>query len=61
MTSLDGKLAVLGGSSSTVQGDTEYLNDVEMFNGREWKPARIRMDQPRDGANIVKIPNHLIF
>ena len=32
MTSLDGKLAVLGGSSSTVQGDTEYLNDVEMFN-----------------------------
>ena len=35
---------------------TEYLDDVEIFDGRRWKRAAYGLDQPRDGANLVKIP-----
>ena len=48
----EGKLAV---------GDTVVLDEVEVFNGREWRTAAgLRMDQPRDGANIVKMPIDLL-
>jgi len=56
MTTVEGKLAVMGGAAKVNGGDTEYLDDVEIFDGRRWKRANYGLDQPRDGANIVKIP-----
>jgi len=56
MTTVEGKLAVMGGAAKINGGDTEYLDDVEIFDGRRWKRANYKLDQPRDGANIVKIP-----
>ena len=61
ITTVDGKLAVIGGSVTGPGGNNEFLKDVEMFNGREWKPAALRMDQPREGANIVKMPLNLLY
>lgn len=56
MTTIEGQLAVAGGAAVGPEGDTEYLDDVEIFDGRRWKRAAYRMDQPRDGANLIKIP-----
>ena len=28
-------------------GDTEYLDDVEIFDGRRWKRANYKLDQVR--------------
>lgn len=58
MTTIDGQLAVVGGAAATgFRGeDTEYLGDVEVFDGRRWKRAAYGLDQPRNGANLVKIP-----
>merc|ERR1712130_967201 len=56
MSTVEGKLAVMGGAAKINGGDTEYLDDVEIFDGRRWKRANYKLDQPRDGANIVKIP-----
>ena len=77
MTTVEGKLAVMGGaakingmnwSSLGLQahsrfldpflvvkiiqhkypgGDTEYLDDVEIFDGRRWKRANYKLDQVR--------------
>jgi len=56
MTTIEGKLAVVGGVATGFRGEEEYLQDVEVFDGRRWKRANYRLDQPRDGANMVKIP-----
>ena len=56
MTTIDGQLAVVGGAATGFRGEEEYLDDVEVFDGRRWKRANYRLDQPRDGANLVKIP-----
>lgn len=56
MTTIDGKLAVVGGVATGFRGEEEYLDDVEVFDGRRWKRANYGLDQPRDGANLVKIP-----
>ena len=58
MTTIDGQLAVIGGVTSTgFRGEQEdYLDDVEVFDGRRWKRASYGLDQPRNGANIIKIP-----
>lgn len=56
MTTIEGQLAVMGGAAEVNGGNTEYLDDVEIFDGRRWKRANYGLDQPRDGANIVKIP-----
>jgi len=56
MTTIDGKLAVVGGSATGFRGEEEYLDDVEIFDGRRWRRANYRMDQARNGANLVKIP-----
>ena len=61
MMTVEGKLAVAGGSVTTAFGDTVVLDEVEVFNGREWRTAAgLRMDQPRGGANIVKMPIDLL-
>jgi len=56
MRNIDGQMVVAGGQSTGLQGEEEYLDDVEVFDGRQWKTANYRLDQPRSGANIVKIP-----
>jgi len=56
MTTIDGKLAVVGGAATGFRGEEEYLDDVEVFDGRQWKRANYKLDQPRDGANLIKIP-----
>eukprot|EP00092_Neocalanus_flemingeri_P011987 GFUD01012924.1.p1 GENE.GFUD01012924.1~~GFUD01012924.1.p1 ORF type:complete len:559 (-),score=123.56 GFUD01012924.1:109-1755(-) len=56
MTTIEGQMAVAGGTTTGFRGDTEYLDDVEVFDGRRWKRANYRLDQPRNGANLVKIP-----
>ena len=59
MTTIDGQLAVVGGVAPATgfRGEQdEYLDDVEIFDGRRWKRAAYKMDQPRNGANLVKIP-----
>ena len=56
MATIDGKLVVAGGESTGFRGEEEYLDDVEVFDGRRWKTANYKLDQPRSGANIVKIP-----
>ena len=56
--SLQGQLAVAGGVglSPGTEKDTELLSDVEVFDGKRWKRAASGLDQPRRGANLVKIP-----
>ena len=56
MTTIEGKLAVVGGVATGFRGEEEYLDDVEVFDGRRWKRANYGLDQPRDGANLIKIP-----
>jgi len=58
MTTIDGQLAVVGGVAPTgFRGEQdEYLDDVEVFDGRRWKRASYGLDQPRNGANLIKIP-----
>merc|ERR1719445_480146 len=58
MTTIDGQLAVVGGVAATgFRGEQdEYLDDVEIFDGRRWKTAQYRLDRPRTGANLIKIP-----
>ena len=55
MTTIQGQMAVAGGVSETRRGQ-ETLDDVEIFDGRRWKRATSGLDQPRQGANLVKIP-----
>ena len=58
MTTIDGQLAVVGGVATRgFRGEQdEYLEDVEIFDGRRWKTAAYGLDQPRNGANLIKIP-----
>ena len=44
------------GLSPGTEKDTELLSDVEVFDGKRWKRAASGLDQPRRGANLVKIP-----
>ena len=55
MTTIDGQMAVAGGVGTGRRGE-DTLDDVEVFDGKQWRTARYRMDQPRNGANLVKIP-----
>jgi len=56
MTTVEGQLSVAGGTALKHEGDIEYLDDVEIFDGRRWKRANYRMSEPREGANLIKIP-----
>ena len=60
MTVINGNMAVAGGVSNGVPGQ-DTLEDVEVFDGRQWRSAAYRMDQPRRGANIVRIPRSRFF
>ena len=61
MTTIQGQMAVAGGVGQVGQGrrsggqETE-LDDVEIFDGSRWRRATSGLDQPRQGANLVKIP-----
>lgn len=61
MTTIRGQMAVAGGVATGRRGDDDTLDDVEVFDGRQWKSARYRMDQPRTGANLVRIPFGTFF
>ena len=56
MNTINGKLVVAGGQSTGIRGGEEFLDDVEVFDGRRRKRANYKLDQPRTGANLVKIP-----
>ena len=56
MTTIEGQLAVAGGLGTNRRGEDEFLDDVEIFDGRQWQRAGRGLDQPRSGANLVKIP-----
>ena len=56
MTTIEGQLAVAGGLGTNRRGEDEFLDDVEIFDGRQWRRAGRGLDQPRSGANLVKIP-----
>jgi len=56
MATIDGQLVVAGGESTGLRGEDEFLDDVEVFDGKKWKRADYKLDQPRTGANLVKIP-----
>ena len=56
MTTINGQMAVAGGLGTNRRGEDEFLDDVEIFDGRRWKRASRGLDQPRSGANLVKIP-----
>jgi hypothetical protein len=56
MNTINGKLVVTGGQSTGMRRQEEFLDDVEVFDGRRWKRANYKLDQPRTGANLVKIP-----
>ena len=44
------------GVDARTGADTETLDDVEIFDGKRWRRATDGLDQPRRGANLVKIP-----
>ena len=56
MTTIDGRLAVAGGVGTNRRGEERILDDVEIFDGRRWRRASRGLDQPRSGANLVRIP-----
>jgi len=56
MTTIQGKMAVAGGVGTNRRGEDEFLDDVEIFDGKRWRRASSGLDQPRQGANLVKIP-----
>merc|ERR1712212_1473262 len=56
MTTVDGRLAVMAGVATDQRGETEHLNDVEVFEGSRWKPTSYGLGSARRGANLVKIP-----
>ena len=56
MTTIEGQLAVAGGVGSDRRGEDQFLDDVEIFDGKRWRRASQGLDQPRSGANLVKIP-----
>ena len=56
MTTIEGRMAVAGGVATNRRGDERILEDVEIFDGKRWKRAGRGLDQPRSGANLVRIP-----
>ena len=75
MTTVEGKLAVMGGAAKIngmiivfpddqmfqtngPGGDTEYLDDVEIFDGRRWKRANYKLDQVRSKLNPKNYSGH---
>lgn len=56
MTTIDGRLAVMGGVATDQKGETQHLNDVEVFEGNRWRPTTYGLGTARRGANLVKLP-----
>jgi len=50
-----GKLMVAGGVGAGRKGK-EYLDDIEVFTGRRWVKSEMKLDRPRAGFSLVKIP-----
>ena len=55
MTVTKGKLLVAGGEGLGRAGK-EFLDDMEIFNGRRWITSRQKLDRPRSNFSLVKIP-----
>ena len=55
MTVTAGKLLVAGGEGRGRAGK-EYLDDMEIFNGRRWVTSSQKLDRPRSSFSLVKIP-----
>jgi len=56
MTVTKGKLMVAGGEG-VGRGKKEYLDDMEIFNGKRWVPSKQKLDRPRSNFSLVKIPD----
>ena len=55
MTVTRGKLLVAGGEGVGRQG-REYLDDMEVFTGQRWVTSSQKLDRPRSGFSLIKIP-----
>ena len=47
---------VAGGEAVGRRGRKIYLDDTEVFNGKKWVKSRVKLDKPRSGFSLVKIP-----
>ena len=56
MTVTKGKLLVAGGEGVGRSGK-EYLDDMEIFNGRRWVPTNQKLDRPRSNFSLGKVYN----
>jgi len=55
MTITKGKLMVAGGERKGRKGP-QFLDDVEIFTGKRWVKSKQKLDRPRSGFSLVKIP-----
>lgn len=51
----EGKLVVAGGES-LARGGRQYLDDMEVFTGTRWVTSKQKLDRPRSGFSLIKIP-----
>jgi len=56
MTIQNGLLMVAGGEAVGRRGRKIYLDDTEVFNGKKWVKSRVKLDKPRSGFSLVKVP-----
>jgi len=56
MTLKDGKLTVIGGVTRGRRGRKLYLDNSEVFTGKRWVKSKFKLDKPRSGFSMVKIP-----
>ena len=50
-----GKLMVAGGEARA-KNRMEFLDDMEIFNGKRWITSSQKLDRPRSKFSLVKIP-----
>ena len=47
---------VAGGEAVGRRGRKIYLDDTEVFTGKKWVKSRVKLDKPRSGFSLVKVP-----
>merc|ERR1719362_2133811 len=55
MTVTKGKLVVAGGEG-VGRGGKQFLDDMEIFDGKKWVTSKQKLDRPRSGFSLLKIP-----
>ena len=55
VTTIQGKLVVAGGEG-VGRGGKQFLDDMEIFDGKKWVTSKQKLDRPRSGFSLLKIP-----